>query len=346
MSWATPVPAPESVRALVVSAPLVSEPIVAAFEKRLVLLAVVAKKAVDVAAVAESDPSVVRPVTPSVPLNDPLPAVRVPIVAALLKRLVDDAVVEKSVVEVAFVSVAVFAVSEPMLDVPIVSVLEKSAELDAVVAKSAVEVANVICPKMAASLVVEALSAVKLVDEAVVAKNDVEVPAVALKLPRVVRPLNVLAPVKVLMSPRSVEDAARPVLMQTPFTAKHPAVRLIPCEPVDVAVKLMRAKLALPRVEVALPEIVRALVMPSDVVVALLKKAVVELARVAKKFVVVAFDAVSVPSVLAPVTPSVPLNDPLPAVRDPIVAALEKRFVDDAVVAKNVVLVELPSVVF
>jgi hypothetical protein len=61
--------------------------------------------AVDVAAVILAFPRVVRPVTPSVPLNVPFPPVKVPTVMAFEKRFVDEAVVEKSVVEVAFVSV-------------------------------------------------------------------------------------------------------------------------------------------------------------------------------------------------------------------------------------------------
>jgi hypothetical protein len=52
------------------------------------------------------------------------------------------------------------------------------------------------------------------------------------------------------------------------------------------------------------------------------------------------------PSVIPPLAVSVLENVPAPLVREPMVAALEKRFVDDAVVAKNVVLVALPRVVF
>src|SRR3989344_4244683 len=58
-----------------------------------------------VAFVIEAFPSVVSPVTPSVPENVPLPPVNVPIVAAFENRFVEEAVVEKKVVEVAFVSV-------------------------------------------------------------------------------------------------------------------------------------------------------------------------------------------------------------------------------------------------
>ena len=45
------------------------------------------------------------PVTPSVPLNEPVPPVKVPTAAVLLKRFVELAVVLKSAVEVAFVKV-------------------------------------------------------------------------------------------------------------------------------------------------------------------------------------------------------------------------------------------------
>src|SRR3989344_3020341 len=54
-----------------------------------------------VAPVIETLPSVVRPVTPSVPEKVPLPPVSVPIVAVFVKRFVELAVVEKRAVEVA-----------------------------------------------------------------------------------------------------------------------------------------------------------------------------------------------------------------------------------------------------
>ena len=51
------------------------------------------------------DESVAAPVTPSVPVNDPLPPVKVPMVALLLYKLVELASVAKKFVVVAFVRV-------------------------------------------------------------------------------------------------------------------------------------------------------------------------------------------------------------------------------------------------
>ena len=69
----------------------------------------------------------------------------------------------------------------------------------------------------------------RFVEEAVVAKKVVEV-----ALPKVTFPVNVLAPLHVLVSERSVEEAELPET-QTPFTAKQPAARLMPRAKVEVA---------------------------------------------------------------------------------------------------------------
>lgn len=73
---------------------------------------------------------------------------------------------------------------------------------------------------------------------------------------KVMVPERRISPLNVFESERSVVEAA-PILapMHEPLIAKHPPVRLIPREPVDVAVKLIALKLTLPRVEV--PEPVR-----------------------------------------------------------------------------------------
>ncbi len=65
---------------------------------------------------SESNPpeSVESPVTPSVDENDPVPPVSAPMVAALEKRLVDDAVVEKIDVVVAPVATILPNVCRPL----------------------------------------------------------------------------------------------------------------------------------------------------------------------------------------------------------------------------------------
>ena len=60
----------------------------------MVELAVVAKKEVVVPAVSERVPKVVRPVTPSVPVKEPLPPLSVPMFAVLPLRVVEVAVEE------------------------------------------------------------------------------------------------------------------------------------------------------------------------------------------------------------------------------------------------------------
>ena len=79
--------------------------------------------------------------------------------------------------------------------------------------------------------------------------------AVEVAFVRVTFPENVFAPVHVLMSERSVVDAPVPLpVTHTPLIAKHPAERLIPWEPLDVAVRLKRVKLKPPaNVEVPKP---------------------------------------------------------------------------------------------
>ena len=121
--------------------------------------------------------SVESPVTPSVPEIEPLPAVSVPIAAVLVKKLVDEAVVAKNVVDVAcWRLVFPVAVSAPAESVPIVAALEKRFDDDAVVEKKLVAVALpsvVFCASWYATEVVEWPRPTLLQKLAEVVENDV-----------------------------------------------------------------------------------------------------------------------------------------------------------------------------
>jgi hypothetical protein len=231
--------------------------------------------------------------------------------------------------------VPLVAERDPMVAVPTVAVFVKKFVDDAVVAKKDVDVAcwsdvlpvAVMVPAASDPMVAVLEKSAEL--DAVVEKKDVEVAKVMLakteakfvevplRVERLVddayvekkrddvafasvtSALKVLVPVQVLLVERSEE----PVERQTPLIEKQPAVMLKPLVAVEVAVPVrLRAVVWIPAAKVEVEMLVTARLV-----------------------------TVVVPA------PSVPAKDPVPPVKDAMVAALEKRLVEEAVVVKKAV---------